>query len=119
MKRVAGALSVRPLPFFLLGLSAAHQQMQPLDVALRDAVGGVTLERLLVGLQGLRRAVQLGERLAEPVVGINVGAELEKLTIRVDRLLPFTARGVRDGLLAELASLSGRGIGFSKRHERK
>ena len=93
--------------------SAAHQHPQPLDVALRDAVRRVALERLLVGVERLRVAAELGERLAEPVEGVDIGAQLQQLAVRVDRLLPFAARGVRDGGIAELASLSGGRVGSS------
>ena len=50
------------------------EQAQPLHVALRDPVGGVALERLLVGLERLGVAAELGQRLAEPVVCVDVAA---------------------------------------------
>ncbi len=64
---------------------------QPVDVALRDAVGGVALERLLVRLERLGVTSELGERLPEAVVGIDVGAELKELPVRVDCVLPLAA----------------------------
>mgnify|MGYP006174307281 CR=1 FL=1 len=85
-------------------LGVAGEHAKALDVALRDPVRGVALQRLLVGLERLRVATELGERLAEPVVGIDVGAKLEELAVRVDRLLPFATRRMRDRGLAELAA---------------
>ncbi len=95
-----------------------EQHAQPLHVALCDAVGRVTLERLLVGLKRFGVAAELCQRLAQPVAGIDVGAELEELAVGVDGGLPLTARGMRDGGIGQLPTLSGGGIGFSKRHER-
>ncbi len=51
-----------------------QQDPQPRHVALGDPVGGVALERALVGVQRLVVAAELGEGLAEPVVGIGVAA---------------------------------------------
>ena len=107
MNSVAGALSVRPLPF-LFGLSAAisRRSRSTLRCAMRFVAS--RSRACSYASSASRSIVQLGERLAEAVVGIDVGTELEELAVRLDRLLPLAARGVRDGLLAELASLSGR-----------
>ena len=71
--------------------AATGDDPQPPDVALGDPVGGVALQRSLVGLQRLCVAAELGERLAQPVVCIGVAAQLEKLLVGGDRRLPSPA----------------------------
>ncbi len=117
MKRVAGALSVRPLPSYG-GTVGGAQDTQAFDIALRDPVRRIPFQGLLVGIERLAVPIQLGEGLAEAVVPIDVGAELEQGAVGVDRGFPLTARRLRDRCLAQLAALSGRGVGFSKCHGR-
>ena len=109
-----------PAPLAVRGRPlGGHEHAQALDVALRDAVRRVALEGLLVRLERLRVTPELGEGLAEPVAGVDVGPQLEQLAVRDDRVLPFAAGGVSDRGFCELASLSCGRVGFfSKRHER-
>ena len=71
-----------------------------------------------VGLERLGVFAELGQRLAQPVAGVDVRSELEELAVRCDRRLPFAARRVRDRGIGQLSALSGRRVSFSKRHER-
>ena len=71
--------------------------------------------RALVGVQRLGMTAQLGERLAQPVEGIGIAAQLEDLLVAGDRRLPFPARRLPDGDVAQLASLAGRGVRLPKR----
>ena len=76
------------------GSLGGHQQAQALDVALGDPVRRIALERLLVGLERLRMAPELGEGLAQAVAGVDVGPQLEQLAVR-RRPPPPTRRASR------------------------
>ena len=59
-----------------------EQHLEPVDVALGDAVGRVERERRLVVLARGAELTELPERLGEAVLGLGVGAELEQLAVR-------------------------------------
>src|SRR5205085_12648626 len=85
-----------------LGL-AIVEKAQPLDVELRNPVGGIARQGLLVCFESLGMATKLGQRLTEAVVCVGVGAELEKLAIGLDGRLPVAARGMADRHISELS----------------
>ena len=89
----------------LAGLDEQH--LEPVDVALGDAVGRVERERLLVVLAGGAELAQLPQRLREPVLGLGVGAELEQPLVGLGRLRPLGGGRLRDGLLHQLALEAG------------
>src|SRR5438270_11358044 len=77
-----------------------EQRRELADVLLGDDVQRVEAERLLVGLERLLRLAELGERLAEPVVGVLLLAvPLEEGAVDRERLGPPALEGERDRLL--------------------
>ena len=107
-KMLTGAL----LPSFagtVFSPAAYEQHLEPVDVALGDAVGRVEGEGGLVVLARLGQHAQLPERLGEAVLGLGVGAELEQLAVGLGRLGPLGGGGLGDGLLGQLALRSGSG----------
>ena len=85
-------------------------------LAFGDPIGGVAVERLLVRLQRVAVAAELGERLAQPVVGIGIGSELEQLAVRADRSLPLPAGRLSNGRLRQLPPLARGRLSVSERH---
>ena len=80
-----------------------EQDLEPVDVALGDAVRRVEGERGLIVLARLGQHPQLPEGLGEAVLGLRVGAQLQQLAIRLGGLLPSGGRRLGDRLLGQLA----------------
>ena len=93
-----------------------EERPQPVDVALGDTVGRVEGERRLIVLAGRAELTLLPEGLGEPVLGIGLGAHLEKLAVRVGGIRPQPGRGLGDRLLGQLAldARCGSGAGGSR-----
>ena len=66
-----------------------EEHLEPVDVALGDAVGRVERERGLVVLARRAELAELPERLGQAVLRLGVGAELEQLAVRGRRLGPL------------------------------
>ena len=89
-------------------LAGGHEQhLEPVDVALGDAVGRVERQGRLVVLARGPELAQLPERLGEPVLGLGVRTELEELAVRRRGVGPLGRGGVGDGLVGQLALLAG------------
>ena len=84
-----------------------EQHLEPVDVALGDAVGRVEGEGGLVVLARRAQLAELPERLGEAVLGLGVGAELEELAVRRRGVGPLGGGGLGDGLLGQLALEAG------------
>ncbi len=85
----------------LAGLHEEH--LEPVDVALGDAVGRVEGEGLLVVLACGAQLAELPQGLREPVLGLRVRAELDEPSVRLCRLRPLGGVRVCDGLVDQLA----------------
>ena len=91
------------------GLLAGRDQehLEPVDVALGDAVGRIEGERRLVVLARVAELAQLPERLGEAVLRLGVGTELEQPAVRRGGLGPLGGRRLGDRLVGELALQAG------------
>ena len=81
-----------------------HQQQEPVDVALGDAVGGIEREGRLIVLTGKGQFAHLPVRLGQPVLRLAVGAQVEDAFVEVNRRLPVVGRCGGDCLLGQLAA---------------
>ena len=84
-----------------------EEHLEPVDVALGDAVGRVERERGLVVLACRAELAELPEGLGKAVLGLGVGPQLEELLVRLGRVGPLRVRSLGDGLLGQLALLAG------------
>ena len=90
------------------GLLAGGDQehLEPVDVALGDAVGRVEREGGLVVLARGAELTELPERLGQPVLGLRVGPELEQPAVRRGGLGPLGGRRLGDRLVGQLPLLA-------------
>ena len=108
------------------GLLAGGDQehLEPVDVALGDAVGRIEGERRLVVLARVAELTELPERLGQPVLGLRVGPELEQPAVGRRRLGPLGGRRLGDRLVGQLPLLAvqvdgarGGGLDVGEGHE--
>ena len=61
-------------------------------------------------------AAKLGQRLAQAVVRVRVGTELEELTVGLNRGVPVAVRGIANRLIGELPPLAVGGLHLTNGH---
>ena len=84
-----------------------EEHLEPVDVALGDAVRRVERERGLVVLARGAELAELPERLGQAVLRLGVRAELEQPAVRGGGLGPLGGRRLGDRLVGQLPLLAG------------